>query len=359
MTSLIDRYFNTLAERLEKVRTSQADSIRKAAKLCAKSIAAEKLVFTFGTGHGALPALESFPRTGTIVGFRPIVESTMISFHHVWGDMGARQYRFIHSQEGYGKAILSSHQIDSADTMILFSHSGINAVIMDIAVQCKERGVSLIGVTSLPHSSVTPSRHSSGKRLFEVADVVVDTGIPLADAAIRIDGLDSPVGASSTSITIERSSFAGLGQCDESPNCSHSVYLSVDGLVTITQCRFERGTGGHYVKLRARRVAITGNSFDDSAGRKTNYMIDLSEGGTGTIAQNMFVQGPAKENRSGLIVVAAEARTYPTDGLRVEGNSAGLAPGAPADPAFVADVSGGRITVVNNRLTGMRAFEKR
>ena len=161
------------------------------------------------------------------------------------------------------------------------------------------------------------------------------------------------------SITIDRSSFAGLGQCDESPNCAHSVYLSVDGLVTITHSRFERGTGGHYVKLRARRVAITDNSFDDSAGRKTNYMIDLSEGGTGMIAQNMFVQGAAKENRSGLIVVAAEARTYPTDGLRVEGNTAGLAPGAPANPAFVADLSGGRITVANNRLSGMRPFEKR
>lgn len=161
------------------------------------------------------------------------------------------------------------------------------------------------------------------------------------------------------SITIDRSSFAGLGQCDESPSCAHSVYLSVDGLVTITHSRFERGTGGHYVKLRARRVAITDNSFDDSAGAKTNYMIDLSEGGTGRIAQNMFVQGKGKENRSGLIVVAAEARTYPTDGLRVEGNTAGLAPGAPADPAFVADLSGGRITVANNRLTGMRAFEKR
>lgn len=161
------------------------------------------------------------------------------------------------------------------------------------------------------------------------------------------------------SITIDRSSFAGLGQCDESPNCAHSVYLSVDGLVTITHSRFERGTGGHYVKLRARRVAITGNSFDDSSGRKTNYMIDLSEGGTGMIAQNMFVQGRDKENRSGLIVVAAETRTYPTDGLRVEGNTAGLAPGAPADPAFVADLSGGRIAVANNRLTGMRAFERR
>ncbi len=161
------------------------------------------------------------------------------------------------------------------------------------------------------------------------------------------------------SITIDRSSFAGLGQCDESPSCAHSVYLSVDGLVTITHSRFERGTGGHYVKLRARRVAITDNSFDDSAGAKTNYMIDLSEGGTGRIAQNMFVQGKGKENRSGLIVVAAEARTYPTDGLRVEGNTASLAPGALADPAFVADLSGGRITVANNRLTGMRAFEKR
>ena len=202
MTSLIDRYFSTLAERLERVRATQAAAIEKAAELCAKSIAAEKLVFTFGTGHGALPALESFPRTGTIVGFRPIVESTMISFHHVWGDMGARQYRFIHAQEGYGRAILRSHQLDPADTMILFSHSGINAVILDIALECKERGIALIGVTSLPHSSATKSSHSSGKRLFEVADVVIDTGIPLADASLKIDGLDSPVGASSTSVTI-------------------------------------------------------------------------------------------------------------------------------------------------------------
>lgn len=202
MTTLIDRYFQTLSERLETVRSTQGPAIEKAAEACAKSIAAGKLAFTFGTGHGALPALESFPRTGTIVGFRPIVESTMISFHHVWGDMGARQYRFIHAQEGYGKAILRSHQIDPADTMILFSHSGINAVIMDIAMECKERGITLIGVTSLPHSTSTPSRHSSGKRLFEVADVVIDTGIPRADANLHIDGLESPVGASSTSVTI-------------------------------------------------------------------------------------------------------------------------------------------------------------
>src|SRR5204863_7173481 len=108
-------------------------AILAASAICAESIAREKLVFTFGTGHGALPALECFPRTGTIVGFRPIVESTMISFHRVWGDMGARQYRFIHAQEGYGKAILRSHQLDPEDTMLLFSHAGIHAVLVDIA----------------------------------------------------------------------------------------------------------------------------------------------------------------------------------------------------------------------------------
>lgn len=202
MISLIDQYFESLRERLEFVRKTQSDAIDRAAEACAQSIADDKLAFTFGTGHGALPALESFPRTGTIVGFRPIVESTMISFHHVWGDMGARQYRFIHAIEGYGEAILRSHQLDPGDTMVLFSHSGVNAVILDIALGAKERGMKVVGVTSLPHSSASPSRHSSGKRLFEVADIVVDTGVPLADASLHIEGLGAPVGANSTSITI-------------------------------------------------------------------------------------------------------------------------------------------------------------
>lgn len=202
MSALIDRYFKGLIDRLETVRTEQAAAIDKAADVCADSIAADKLVFTFGTGHGALPALETFPRTGTIVGFRPIVESTMISFHRVWGDMGARQYRFIHAVEGYGRAILRSHQLDPADSIVLFSHSGVNAVILDIALGAKEKGLTTIAVTSLPHSSASPPRHSSGKRLFEVADIVIDTRASLSDASIRIEGLDAPVGANSTSVAI-------------------------------------------------------------------------------------------------------------------------------------------------------------
>jgi len=200
--TIVGRYFDLLIERLAEVRATQAQAIDHAARACAASIAADKLVFSFGTGHGALPALEMFPRTGTIVGFRPIVESTMISFHRVWGDMGARQYRFIHAVEGYGRAILRSHHLDPKDSIVLFSHSGVNAVILDVALSAKEKGLTVIAVTSLPHSSASPSRHSSGKRLFQVADIVVDTRASLADALIRIDGLDAPVGANSTSVAI-------------------------------------------------------------------------------------------------------------------------------------------------------------
>ncbi len=161
-------------------------------------------------------------------------------------------------------------------------------------------------------------------------------------------------------ITIDRSTFSGLGQCDEAVNCSHAIYLGNKGSVTITNSRFERGTGGHYVKLRVPSVTITDNSFDDTAGRKTNYMIDLSEGGRGLIARNTFVQGKGKENGSGLIVIAAEAKTYSSAGLRIEDNDARMAPGAPGNPAFVADLSHQKLAVGANRLgPGIRMFEVR
>ena len=161
-------------------------------------------------------------------------------------------------------------------------------------------------------------------------------------------------------ITIDHSTFAGLGGCEENPNCSHSIYLANQGSVTITNSRFERGTGGHYVKLRVPTVTITDNSFDDTRGSKTNYMIDLPEGSTGLITRNTFVQGAGKENHSGLIVVSAEAKTYRATGLRVEGNHATLAPNAPTNPAFVANMSGDQLAVGANRLgPGIRLYEVR
>lgn len=161
-------------------------------------------------------------------------------------------------------------------------------------------------------------------------------------------------------ITVDHSTFAGLGQCDETPDCAHSIYLANQGTITVTNSRFERGRGGHYVKLRTPNVDIANNSFDDTAGTKTNYMIDLAEGGTGRIAGNTFVQGPNKENWSALIAVAAEKRTYGSAGLRIADNDARLAPGAKSGTVFVADTGTQPLSVGANRLgAGIKPYEKR
>jgi hypothetical protein len=188
----------------------------------------------------------------------------------------------------------------------------------------------------------------------EMGDLVVRN-------AMFLDSQEGILGGQPTAqrITVDHSTFSGLGQCD-TPSCSHSIYLANQGLVTITNSRFERGTGGHYVKLRVPNVVISGNSFDDTKGSKTNYMIDLPEGSTGSITGNTFVQGSHKENHSGLIVVSAEAKTYRAAGLRVEDNDATLAPDAPTNTAFVANMSGEQLAVGANRLgPGIRMYEVR
>lgn len=196
------RYLTAVGEQINWVMRNQSEAIERAAELCATSIQNDGLVFTFGTGHGAFPALESFPRTGTVTGFRPIVESSMLSMHHVFGDQGTSQYRFIHKMEGLGQAILRSYQIAENDCLILFSNSGINPVIIDMALDFKERGLPVIGVTSIPHSSHVAGRHSSGLRLFEAADVVIDSGVMSQDASIDIEGFDRKVGPVSTPVVV-------------------------------------------------------------------------------------------------------------------------------------------------------------
>lgn len=160
-------------------------------------------------------------------------------------------------------------------------------------------------------------------------------------------------------ITIERSTFSGLGGCPES-GCAHSVYVGGYGKLTVSRCRFEKGTGGHYVKSRAAVNEIIDSSFDDTGGTNTNYMIDLPAGSVGLIARNEFVQGKGKENHSALIAVAAETRDNRSAGLRIEGNVASLAPGAPLNPVFIADWSREKLTIGANKLgAGIRPFETR
>lgn len=163
-----------------------------------------------------------------------------------------------------------------------------------------------------------------------------------------------------SSITIDHSTFSGLGRCDRGLSCAHSIYIGNYGRLTVTHSRFERGAGGHYVKSRAAQTFVLDSSFDDSGGHTTNYMIDLPAGSIGQISGNSFVQGHDKENHSALITVAAEARDHPSAGLVITNNSASQAPGADWPTVFVADWSHEPLKIGVNRLSGrIQRFETR
>ncbi len=161
-------------------------------------------------------------------------------------------------------------------------------------------------------------------------------------------------------LTIDRSTFSRLGRCDRGLSCAHSVYTGLYGRVVVTHTRFEKGSGGHYLKTRAATVEIVDNSFDDTQGTATNYMIDLPSGSVGRIANNLFVQGRDKENYSAIIAVAAEERKNPSRGLVVEGNRASIPEGIGRQSVFVADWSGEPLAIGTNTIgPGLKRFEKR
>ncbi len=167
---------------------------------------------------------------------------------------------------------------------------------------------------------------------------------------------DDPEGT----LAIDRSTFSRLGRCDRGLSCAHSVYTGLYGRVVVTRTRFEKGSGGHYLKTRARQVDVSDNSFDDTQGKATNYMVDLSSGATGRIVDNLFVQGRDKENYSAFITVAPESRDNPSRGLVIEGNRASLPQGIGRQSVFVADWSGEPLAIGQNELgAGLRRFEKR
>jgi hypothetical protein len=163
-----------------------------------------------------------------------------------------------------------------------------------------------------------------------------------------------------SSIRVDRSTFSGLGSCAVASGCAHGLYIGHYGKLYVTRSRFDRGRGGHYLKSRAPVVSITDNSFDDSRGHQSNYIIDLPSGATGLIARNIMLNGPDKENHSGFIVVAAEQRDNPSAGLTITGNTATMAPGATYHNAFVIDFSHEPLKIGTNTIGhGITPFETR
>lgn len=183
---------------LDRIETTQLDSIRRAAALMADSIAAERWVHTFGCGHATLPVEEMYPRIGGFVGFHPMIELPLTFFTRITGEMGVHQFVFLERVEGYGNQIMKGYDFDSRDTMWLFSHSGLNPVNIDIALEAKRKGMKIVVAGSAAAYADKPARHSSGKKLFELGDVVIDTCIDAVDASVELPDHVDRVGPVST-----------------------------------------------------------------------------------------------------------------------------------------------------------------
>ncbi|MEN6619725.1 MAG: sugar isomerase domain-containing protein [Rikenellaceae bacterium] len=183
---------------MSTIEDSQLENIKKAATLMADSIEANRWVHTFGCGHATIPIEEMYPRIGGFVGFHPLCELPLTFFTRITGEMGVHQFLFLERAEGYGDAIMKSYTFDKRDTMWLFSHTGINNVNIDVALKAKELGMNVIVFGSAAQSVGKKSRHSCGKTLFELADIVVDSCAPLVDASVPLKNHFDKVGPVST-----------------------------------------------------------------------------------------------------------------------------------------------------------------
>ena len=198
-----------------------------------------------------------------------------------------------------------------------------------------------------------PDGNGAGIRIEKGDLEVVET--LFADAQCGILSADDP----SATITIDRSTFSGLGKHPDGHG-AHALYVGGYGGLKVTNSRFERGTGGHYLKSRAARIEVLDSSFDDSQGRSTNYHIDLPYGAVGRIAGNTFAQGKNKENYSTMITVAPEGAQQPSEGLVIENNKAWVVPGFPWSTTFVGAWTPEPLVIRNNQLgRGIQSYARR
>jgi uncharacterized phosphosugar-binding protein len=186
------------AQHLIEIVAAQRRAIDQAADWFADSILAGRMVHVFGSGHSRIMVEEMWPRYGSFPGFNPIVELSL-SFHNlVVGANGQRQAMFLENVSGLAERILRNFGLDKRDSALVISSSGCNVVPVEMASEFKQRGVRTVAIISRLHSEASEAKHREGKKLSDYADLVLDTGAPVGDAMVRIQGLSTPVSPGST-----------------------------------------------------------------------------------------------------------------------------------------------------------------
>jgi uncharacterized phosphosugar-binding protein len=183
---------------MDKIENTQLHNIKSAALLMADAIGSGHWVHTFGCGHATLPVEEMYPRIGGFVGFHPMVELPLTFFTNIVGGMNVHEFIFLERVEGYGIEIMKGYNFNPKDVMWLFSHSGINNVNIDVALESKRKGMKVVVFGSAEAAKGKKTRHSSGKTIFDVADVVVDSCAPIEDASVPLKNHVDKIGPVST-----------------------------------------------------------------------------------------------------------------------------------------------------------------
>jgi uncharacterized phosphosugar-binding protein len=186
------KYFDSLLTILANIAAEQSGAIQEAGSMAAAAIAAGGVVHTFGSGHSHMISEEAFFRAGGLAPVNPILDDALIFLH------GALESTRAERQSGYAATLLAREDVRPIDVAIVISNSGRNAVPIEMALAIKALGTRVIAITNPRQAGTSPSRHSSGKYLYEVADLVIDNCIPVGDAVLELPGLSQKMGPSST-----------------------------------------------------------------------------------------------------------------------------------------------------------------
>lgn len=189
-------YIAPLLKLAEQAADTNDAALGEAAVKLSETLASEGLVHLYGSGHSVLPCQETFPRYGSYVGFNPLTDPRLM-WHNVLGAGGVRELLWLERTENYAEKFLDHQPLNPGDCIVIFGHSGRNASGIDTALYARKRGITVIAITSRNNLD-KPATHSSGKRLADAADIVIDTGAPIEDAIVPVEGWSRPVAGSST-----------------------------------------------------------------------------------------------------------------------------------------------------------------
>ena len=189
-------YYEKITELLARIHETQPANLQAAGERMAIAIARGRRVYLFGSGHSVIPVMDIFPRYGSFVGFVPLYDPRLM-WSNVVGPGGARELLWLERREGYAEVFLESYPLAAGDCMVVFSHGGLNAAPIDVAMIARQKGLTVITVSSLANARTARPTHSSGKVLSDFADIALDNCVEPEDSQVDI-GMPEKVAAGST-----------------------------------------------------------------------------------------------------------------------------------------------------------------